>query len=407
MPKDKKDSGHILHPIRVYGLNALLGFGLGVVIVLITFLVFGQSGAGGTETKGKNVNNPNNTTHYQPNQEQVKDGNQGVNSKRLDEAVGVGEQNNSEGLEIKDRFTVLLVGMDNRPGEKYVSNTDSLIVASFDQKNKKMVLLSIPRDTQVVFPNKTKEKVNSLARLGQGIPSTKLYIQDLIGNPINGYVATNFQGFKSIVDSLGGITINVEKNMRYDTGDTQDRYIDLKKGLQRMNGTQALQYARFRNDELADISRTTRQQEVLKAVVNEATATRNLPKIPFLIPKIYQSIETDLNLSQLWALATTLKNREAYEVVNQTLPGKFSIEEGISYWKVNTKESREILPLLFQGKKTSVFGSKSSTQPKIPSNKGEAMSLEEPKKEGANKLVKGESEVQDKQPGITFEVIGH
>ena len=172
---------------------------------------------------------------------------------------------------------------------------------------------------------------------------------------MDGYILTNFQGFKNIVDSLGGITINVEKDMYYDTGEEQDRYIDLKKGLQRLNGNQALQYARFRNDELADISRASRQQEVIKAILAEATTPRNLPKLPLIIPQIYQAIETNLDIKQIWALAMAFKNQEDYNIINQTLPGQFSDEEGISYWKINPQQSKVILNQLFNGQTKPVF----------------------------------------------------
>lgn len=396
MPKNKKNQGDKLHALRVYGLNAILGFGLGVVIVFFALTVLGKPGTQGTETKGVNRSNTLNSANGQLTTQSEQSG---------EESGDVGEESNTSSIALKDRFTVLLVGMDNRPEEKFTSNTDSLIVASLDQNNKKMVLLSIPRDTQVLLPGKGKEKVNALARLGNGISSTKQYIQELIGTPIDGYVMTNFQGFKNIVDSLGGITINVEKNMYFDTGDNKDRYIDLKKGTQRLNGTQALQYARFRNDELADISRTSRQQDVLKAIVSEATETRNLPKIPFLIPKIYQSIETDLNMSQLWALSMALKNREEYEVMNQTLPGKFSVEEGISYWKVEPKNSKEMLSKLFQGKKSPVFGnntSSASLKKPVPQEIKPDSSLlkaDEAKNEGTERAIKKENQ------GITFEVV--
>lgn len=406
MPKNKKVFDVWLHRFKVYGLNALLGFGLGVALVLFTITV-GKIGAG-VDFRGiaqSEVAGPNgspaiskegpekNVSNLQEDREKTNEKESGENSslpsKSIDQAIS-------------ERFTVLLVGMDNRPEEKFTSNTDSLIVASLDQKNMKMLFLSIPRDTQVMLAGQ-KEKINALARLGQGIPSTQQYIADLIGHPINGYIVTNFQGFKDIIDSLGGITINVEKNMYYDTGDSQDRYINLKKGVQRLNGSQALQYARFRNDELADISRTQRQQEVMKAIVAEATAPRNLPKIPFLIPKVYQSMKTDLNVSQLWALAMALKNSDKYEVVNQTLPGRFSVEEGVSYWKVNSKESKQILSRLFQGKKSPVF---ESTYAKQETVKKPA----EPKAEAANAGDINATDTPANDPsgneGITFEVIG-
>ena len=419
MPKNRKVVGKIFHPIQKYGLNAILGFGLGVAIVYFSLTVFGKPGTTSIETRrGErgDISERANSINLESQEKKQDQGQQGSEQEKL-----LRNESDSTGLALKDRFTVLLVGVDNRPEEGYISNTDSLIVASLGQKTKKMILLSIPRDTQVILPNKTKEKINALARLGKGVPSTKQYVEELIGNPIEGYVLTSFQGFKNIIDSLGGITVNVEKNMYYDTGDNQDRYINLKKGTQKLNGTQALQYARFRNDELADISRAGRQQEIIKAIVAEATEPRNLPKLPFLIPKVYQSIQTDLNISQLWSLALALKNREQYEVVNQTLPGKFSIEEGISYWKVNSKESEQILGKLFEGKKSPLFSSSNSSVTLKKPTSGDKLSnsstLNESSKveidEQNNKLKAAEIEKEGtdmtkkhENQGITFEVIG-
>lgn len=404
MPNHKKSSTQLLHLLRVYGLNAILGFGLGVILVFFAITILGKPGAN-PSTSSNNIQSLN------PSRESDQRADPGTNNE-----VGNVALENTSGSSLKDRYTVLLVGMDNRPNEKYTGNTDSLIVASIDQKNKKMILLSVPRDTQVLLPGKGKEKVNALARLGKGISSTKEYLQELLGNPIDGYVMTNFQGFKNIVDSLGGITINVEKNMYYDTGDSKDRYIDLKKGTQRLNGTQALQYARFRNDELADITRTSRQQEVLKAIVSEATEARNLPKIPFLIPKIYQSIETDLNMSQLWSLAVVLKNRAEYEVINQTLPGKFSVEEGISYWKVEPKTSKAMLGKLIQGQKTPVFGNqaspasqKNNPSKEITSESSKSLNTVQPNTAQSDEKAKtkeSEATMSHENQGITFEVVG-
>jgi LCP family protein required for cell wall assembly len=392
--------------LRFYGLNAIIGFGLGIAIVIVVFIANRQGASDLDNQKGSLITSNNQQNSQLNATGQISD------SSSSEELINADMETAS--LALEERFTVLLVGMDNRPEEKHLSNTDTLIVASFDKKNKKMVLLSIPRDTQVILPQKGKEKVNALARLGKGVPSTVEYIGKLINAPIQGYVVTNFQGFKNIVDSLGGITVNVEKNMYFDTGDDKDRYINLKKGEQRLNGTQALQYARFRNDELADISRTSRQQEVIKAIVAEATAARNIPKIPILIPKVYQSIETDLNISQLWTLAMTLKNRDEYEVVNQTLPGSFSIEEGISYWKVNSTEAKGMLEKLFQGKKMSIFENGPSTtvaqkKPVAEELKSDAVNQgEQQKKENTKSETNTQKDINQAtdEQGITFEMIG-
>ena len=110
-------------------------------------------------------------------------------------------------------------------------------------------------------------------------------------------------------------------------------------------------------------------------------------------------------MSQLWALSMALKNREEYEVMNQTLPGKFSVEEGISYWKVEPKNSKEMLSKLFQGKKSSVFGNNTSSaiqKKPVPQDIKPDSYLpkaDEAKNEGTEKANKKENQ------GITFEVV--
>ncbi|MCQ2019452.1 LCP family protein, partial [Clostridium butyricum] len=137
------------------------------------------------------------------------------------------------------------------------------------------------------------------ARIGNGLKTTSEIIEQLIGQRIDGYVLTNFAGFKEIINTLGGITVNVEKDMYYVTGDKTDGLINLKKGIQRLNGNQALQYARFRQDALADISRTSRQQAVLKALGKEFFQVQTIPKLPRLIPQLMKSVETNLSISKI------------------------------------------------------------------------------------------------------------
>lgn len=253
-------------------------------------------------------------------------------------------------------FTLLLIGVDQRPGEKSFSNTDTLLVADFNTENGRISLLSVPRDTQVIIPGYGKEKINAAARLGKGLKTTKDLVEELTGQPIDGYVLTNFEGFKTIIDTLGGITLTVEKDMYYVTGDKQDGIINLKKGTQRLNGTQALQYARFRQDALADISRTSRQQAVLKAMQKEFLQVKTLPKLPGLISQLTKTMETDLSAGELWSLANTLMRFKNPEIISQTLPGNFLIENDISYWKVNPLKSHVIVKrLIEEGKTTSVF----------------------------------------------------
>lgn len=338
---------------KVYGFIAILGFGLGVGLVFLILILGGQG-----QLKGNVSGNISRSQIFNQTGR-----NSEVSQRNL--ANLPGEENSAAIYRDKldnSSLTFLLIGMDNRPEDVTLSNTDTLFVARIDQIHKRMILLSIPRDTQVNLEGKGIQKINAIARLQKGFSSTQKYIETMIGFPIDGYVATNFNGFKSIIDSLGGVTLSVEKDMHYDTGDNQDRYIDLKKGTQRLNGSQALQYARFRNDEMGDITRTIRQQAVMKAMVKEAVNIKNLPKLPFVIPKVYQAVETDLSIGQIWSLASLLKKTEDYQIITQTLPGKFSTEKGISYWKVNSDDAKKAVTQLFMDGKTTSFFAQNASQ---------------------------------------------
>ena len=159
---------------------------------------------------------------------------------------------------------ILLLGTDARPGEKG-GNTDTIILAHFDKD--RLALLSIPRDTRVNIPGHGWDKIN--AAYGFGGPGlTASVVSELTGIPVSKYVLLHWDGFIKIVDLLGGVTVNVPRNMYYYDRVDGPRYkIDLKKGLQHLDGHQALAFVRFREEALGDIDRTRQQQEFLKALL--------------------------------------------------------------------------------------------------------------------------------------------
>lgn len=247
-----------------------------------------------------------------------------------------------------DALTVLLIGMDNRPREKYLGNTDTIMLARVDYEKKRVVILSIPRDTQVYLAGYGETKINAAARISGSLEGAVTAVGKLLGEKIDGYAAVNFNGFKDVIDTLGGVTLTVEKDMHYDTGDGEDGVIDLKKGTQHLNGAQALQYARFRYDPLGDITRVGRQQTLAKAVLAELRQPANLIKVPLLIPRIYAMTSTDIGIGQLWRLGKFMTANNM-AIVSQTLPGDFATEKGISYWKVRPEECRRTVRNLFAG----------------------------------------------------------
>ena len=358
MYENKRYVQMIFRILKSYKNSLLIGFFIGVSLVMVVSLV-GQ-------VLGKENKPPSHVTAKDdferrdgeaPQQASVEN-NATVVDESTEEPIEdpIDEPAESISSFAKQHFTVLLVGVDQRTGKKSLSNTDTLLMASINTLNGKVALLSIPRDTQVIIPGYGKEKINAAARLGKGLETTEALLEGLTGQTIDGYMLTNFTGFKTIIDTLGGITLTVEKDMYYLTGDKVDGVINLRKGPQRLNGTQALQYARFRQDNLGDITRATRQQAVIKAMEKEFLQMKTVPKLPALITQMAKSVETDLSIGQLWSLANLLLSYDTLDITSQTLPGNFMIENEISYWRVNPQKAKVVVKrLLEEGKTTSVF----------------------------------------------------
>jgi len=244
-------------------------------------------------------------------------------------------------------INVLMMGVDERSDETS-QRTDTMILANINNKENRVALLSIPRDTKVNIPGHGVNKINA-ANIYGGPELAMQKVSELTGVSVDYFVTTNFNGFKDIVDALGGVTVDVEKKMDYSERAYNGAYdIHLAKGVQELNGTQALMYARFRHDELGDITRTQRQLKLLTAIGNETMKPSSITKLPKLVPQVYKNVDTNLGLSEMVALAKAAKNLDNVQIVTQTMPGWFLDEHGASYWYVDPQKSREVATALFE-----------------------------------------------------------
>ncbi|MCL1791276.1 MAG: LCP family protein [Peptococcaceae bacterium] len=253
------------------------------------------------------------------------------------------------GEQLSNRVTFLLVGVDQREGQSWY-NADSIILASADPDTKIISLMSIPRDSEVMGHT----KLNAIPSM-RGMETTMKVVSEITGIKIDGYIKTNFNGFKEIIDILGGIDIYVEKDMYKLTGDEEDGVINLKKGMQRLDGSQALQFARFRSDPLGDITRTGRQQKVIMAMAKEALKPGTIVKLPQLLPQVLKSVETNLKTSELLRLAGMAKNFKSDNMVSATAPGYFlSDADNISFWRIDAEAVKRVAANLLKGISTNL-----------------------------------------------------
>jgi len=249
------------------------------------------------------------------------------------------------------RTNVLLLGTDARAGEPS-NRTDTMILASVDPSTKQAALVSIPRDTRVDIPGHGMDKINDADVYG-GPQMAMSVASNLLGININYYVLANFNGFQDIVTTLGGLTIDVKSNMyHYDPMDGGIYTINLKKGVQHLDGTQALEFVRFRDGALGDIGRTERQQEFLVALLKQMMQPSTLPKLPQLGTEIMQNVQTNLPAGQVLALARLASNMQNLQVAHQTLPGFFETVDGVSYWAVDPNQAQQVAAQVLNGQAT-------------------------------------------------------
>ncbi len=221
----------------------------------------------------------------------------------------------------KQRVNILLLGGDSRGMKKNeLPRSDSIMLASVDPVTKKAYLFSILRDTYVKIPGEGDDRINTAITLGGPNLAMKT-VSDLLGIPVQYYVYTDFKGFIALVDAVGGIDIDVEKDMKYSDAEDDHVYdINLKKGMQHLDGNTALQYVRFRHDALSDFSRTERQRKFITAVAQKMQTTSSLIKLPRILNAMDPYIETNLSVSDMLKLGSLGFEAKADGIITSQLP---------------------------------------------------------------------------------------
>ncbi len=226
-------------------------------------------------------------------------------------------------------FSVLIMGRDSRP-ETRTNLTDVMILAAIDPVKKEVSMVSIPRDTKVMVPEVSRElKVNSVFNMGDQlrreeerlgkIPDTdgptlaKQTVERLFKIPIDHYIVVDFNSFVEIVDEVGGITVQVERDLIYNDP-TDHTHINLRAGLQQLDGENALDWIRHRHDDRgvdyysSDFDRNRRQQEAIKAIVQKLGGWSSATKILDLMDTMAEHIQTDMEKDQIKNLMWSLNS---------------------------------------------------------------------------------------------------
>jgi len=231
-------------------------------------------------------------------------------------------------------YTILLSGVDNHAG-----GSDTNILVAVDSKGGAIYGVSIPRDTKAVIKG-TDHKINYAYNAG-GMELMAQTVSDQLGIPVDYTVQVDLQGFVSVVDAIGGVEFDVPVDMDYEDP-YQDLYIHIPKGLQTLNGEDALKVVRFRSGYATqDIGRMQTQQAFLKAAAKQTLTLSNLDKVDDFVKIFQSSVETDLTLGNLAWLGKEAIRMGAEAVNFSTLPGEWSGAD--NYIHLNPEETLTLI----------------------------------------------------------------
>ncbi|MDO4541359.1 MAG: LCP family protein, partial [Bacillota bacterium] len=235
-------------------------------------------------------------------------------------------------------FTVLMMGCDARPGDE-TSRSDTLMVAYVDLDKNIVRLVSIPRDTYITIPTSgERTKINHAYAYG-GIELTEETLKYNFDIDIDYTAEVDFQGFIDIIDALGGVTIDVPMDMYYPA-----EGIDLKAGVQTLDGEQSLAFCRFRSDGQGDLGRVERQQLFMTTLKDQVMSVGTVLKIPDICSAIKKNIVTNLTGTQLLQIFMDLS--EGFELIPLEPEGEGRYMDDISYYFLYEESSEELIESL-------------------------------------------------------------
>ncbi len=262
--------------------------------------------------------------------------------------------------EESERVNILLLGIDKRPDEQY-ARTDTMILISVDPATGKAGMLSIPRDLWVTIPGYGENRINTAHYTGDkngypgGGPALAMKtVQYNLGVPVHFYVRVDFDGFRRIIDTLGGIDVDVSQTINDPKYPDENYGYDpfyIEQGPHHLDGYTALKYARTRATSGADFDRSRRQQQVLLAIREQALAIGVIPKIPELWNTMAGTVQTDLQLVdilELTKLADKISGDDIQSVVvDHTMTVDYKTDTGAQVLLPIREKMRPVVDSLF------------------------------------------------------------
>jgi LCP family protein required for cell wall assembly len=277
-------------------------------------------------------------------------------------------------------FTFVALGVDRR-NDQEIPRTDTIMLGKVDLRTPSVNLVSIPRDLLVDIPGYGKDRINAAYVYGEqfkepggGIGMLKRTIEKNFGLQIDHFGLVDFQCFRTAVDAVGGVNVNVPRlivDTHYPTDDYGTKAVRFEPGMQKMDGERALEYARTRYAD-SDFQRMQRQQLIIAAMREQLLTLRTLPSLPTMLAGC-RNMRSDLGWRDYLTLATTMQslsgNRVSFAAVDERMTVDTTLASGAAVLLPRWEPIRALLAEAFGPSTidpTSHVGAAASPAPVLP-----------------------------------------
>jgi LCP family protein required for cell wall assembly len=247
-----------------------------------------------------------------------------------------------------DRINILVLGTDG-------GRSDTLMVASYDSKNKLADIISIPRDTYNHVEGRNasdQRKINAVYGFkGEegGPEGLKKEVSKILGVPITYYVELDYEAVAKVVDTVGGVEVDIPFKMDYDDVYAKPKlHIHFKPGVQTLDGQDSLEYLRWRKNNdgshsMGDLERVKRQQEFVSTAAKKAMGF----KLPFVIKDVFSYLKTDMNIGDMLYLGTKGLGFDFSNLEKHTIPGEPGMKYKASYYFHDSEKTLEMMQEIY------------------------------------------------------------
>ena len=253
----------------------------------------------------------------------------------------------------EDPFWMLLMGTDDRDGYE-IPRTDTLILCHVDQKNSRVAMISIPRDTYVNIPNYGYDKINAayvwaeVEKPGTGPARTIQTVSEFAGVEIAYFAQINFDGLKKLVDDLGGVDVDVPVDIVNDPDASDGRGLEIYQGYQKLTGDQALVFCRARGFDVGDYQRQANQRTFLQALAKQVLAS-DPATIATTVSNAAQMTYTNMDLAKIIKIAQSMQGMKENAIHTYHVPSEPDRKDGIDYVMADTAAWNELVRSIDHG----------------------------------------------------------